>query len=282
MRLITYTLLLAFLAVTGTFFTACAQEKKLVKVWETDTMLRVPESVYFDKNDQLFFITNIEGNGWDADGKGSVVKLGLDRKLIKDNWITGLNAPKGIGRHKNLLYVADITQLVIIDIAKGEVKEKINVEGAERLNDVTVGAAGEVYVTDTKARRLYKFANHTTSVVLDSNQLKGPNGVLYFQGQLYIADAGSLYRIEANKSLTTLASGMEASTDGIIALGDGAFIVSCWIGTIYHVKKDGTKNLLLDTRAQKLNTADIDYDPKKKILFVPTFFGNKVVAYRVQ
>ncbi|GAB3009395.1 ATP-binding protein [Niabella terrae] len=243
----------------------------------------MPESVYQDRENNVLYVSNIDGaDGWTVDSVGSVVQLDFDGKLVKDNWVTGLNAPKGIGKFQNKLFVADVEELVIIDIASGQVLDKVKPEGAQRLNDVTVDDKGAVYVTDTKSRVLYRYVNNSFQVMLDSNKLKGPNGVLFSKGDLYIADAGSLYRIEQDNQLTELASGMEASTDGIVELENGDFIVSCWVGTVYYIGKDGSKKLLLDTRDQQMNTADIDYDPESRTLYIPTFFKNKLQAYKVE
>jgi hypothetical protein len=48
------------------------------------------------------------------------------------------------------------------------------------------------------------------------------------------------------------------------------------------VKTNGEKKLLLDTQKQGMNTADIGYDKKNKIVYVPTFWKNHVVAYQLQ
>ena len=40
--------------------------------------------------------------------------------------------------------------------------------------------------------------------------------------------------------------------------------------------------ILLDTREQKRNTADIGYDPAARIVYVPTFLKKSVVAYRLK
>jgi hypothetical protein len=40
--------------------------------------------------------------------------------------------------------------------------------------------------------------------------------------------------------------------------------------------------VLLDTREQKRNSADIGYNPKDKIIYVPTFFKKSVVAYQLK
>jgi hypothetical protein len=72
------------------------------------------------------------------DDKGSIGKIGLDGKIINIEWVRGLNAPKGMGIFKNNLYVADITDVVVIDIDKGEIKKRIPVPNAEGLNDNTV------------------------------------------------------------------------------------------------------------------------------------------------
>ena len=42
------------------------------------------------------------------------------------------------------------------------------------------------------------------------------------------------------------------------------------------------KQQLLDTRTQKINSADIGYDPKGKVVYVPTFFVNTVAAYELK
>ena len=75
---------------------------------------------------------------------------------------------------------------------------------------------------------------------------------------------------------------MDGGTDGIENVEGKDFLVSCWGGTVWYVKEDGTKTLLLDTREQKINAADIGYDAKNKIVYVPTFWKNSVVAYQLQ
>ena len=40
-------------------------------------------------------------------------------------------------------------------------------------------------------------------------------------------------------------------------------------------------SLLIDTRKDSVSAADIEYIAGKKLLLVPTFFKNKVVAYEL-
>ena len=92
-----------------------------------------------------------------------------------------------------------------------------------------------------------------------------------------------LFRSAAkDKTLTKLAEGMDESTDGLEQTKSGNFIVSCWSGIVYYVKPNGTKTVLLDTREQKLNTADIGFDAEKNVVYIPTFYGNKIVAYKLK
>lgn len=105
-----------------------------------------------DATHSFLFVSLIDGGPWDVDGKGGVGKLGLDGTHYT-YWIHGLNSPKGLGRHGNRLYVADISYVAVIDIAKGRIEKKIPIEGATGLNDITVDDAGIVYVSDSKAAR---------------------------------------------------------------------------------------------------------------------------------
>ncbi|MFL5743137.1 MAG: SMP-30/gluconolactonase/LRE family protein [Niastella sp.] len=259
---------------------AFSQEHQLVKKWETDTLLKVPESALYDAENKIIYVTNIDGQPWEKDNKGSVGKVGLDGKIITVDWVSGFNAPKGMGLYKNNLYVADVDKVGVIDIKKGVLTQTIPVTGAEGLNDLTVDKKGVIYVSDSKTKKIHRIENGQVTTWLEN--LKGPNGVLIDGDNLYILDAGGLYKVEKDKALTKLADGMEASTDGLEHVTGKDYIVSCWIGTVYYVKGDGTKQLLLDTREQKSNTADIGYDAKNRIVYVPTFFKNKIVAYELK
>lgn len=272
------TLVLSFI----TLLLSATAQHQLVKLWETDTTLKVPESVLFDGKNNVLYVTNIDGQPWELDGKGSVGKVGLDGKIIAVDWVSGLQAPKGMGLHKNKLYVADLTELVVIDITTGTVIERIVVEGAGGLNDVSADENGTVYVTDSRARRVYEIKDSKASLLLDSSKLKGPNGILKHKGSLYVLDAGSMYRMENDGSLTKLAEGMEGGTDGIENVSGGDFLVSTWGGVVYYVNADGTKEVLLDGRPQKINSADIGYDAAKRIVYIPTFWKNSVVAYELK
>ena len=74
---------------------------------------------------------------------------------------------------------------------------------------------------------------------------------------------------------------MPQGIDGIEPVGNGDFILTGWSGYIFYVFADGRIELLLDTHLDKKNSADIGFDPRRKILFVPTFNGKTVAAYRL-
>jgi hypothetical protein len=259
---------------------------KLVKIWETDSTLKVPESVLYDAGNKVLYVSNIDGTEpWAKDGKGSIGKVGLDGKIINAEWVTGLNAPKGMGMYKGKLYVADLTEIVVIDIAKGKIVQHRPIGGSVGLNDVSIDVKGILYVSDSKARNVYTMPVNMPKkmvLLLDSNQLKRPNGLLLHKNHFYVLDNGGMYRMEKDNTLTKIADGMEGGTDGIENVTGEDFLVSCWAGSIWYVKADGTKINLLDTQAQKINSADIGYDAKNKIVYVPTFWKNSVVAYQLQ
>jgi DNA-binding beta-propeller fold protein YncE len=240
-------------AATGLASTAAAQPK-LVKKWETEATLKVPESVYFDKAGKVLYVAT--------------------------EWVKGLNAPKGMALTKGTLWVADLNEVVGIDVAKGTIATRIPIEGATRLNDMTADAKGALYVSDSEQKKVHKIEGTTATTLLDG--LKGPNGLLAHGTDFYVLDSGTLYQVQAGKQLKTVAEGLEGGTDGIEPIKGGGFVVSAWAGVIYHVGADGTKHVLQDTRADKTNSADIGFDPDTSTVYVPTFFKNTVAAYTLQ
>ena len=269
--------LLYFLLLTASVTNLHAQT--VTRLWETDSVLKVPESVLFDASSKILFVSNIDGAAGEADGKGSIGKVGLDGKIINADWVSGLSAPKGMAIYKSDLYVADIDAVAVIDIKAGKIIKRIKVPGAIFLNDVSIDPSGIIYVSDSRMKKIHKIQNDVPAVLVDSMQ--GPNGLIFKSGKLYFLDNGSFYRLDGTTK-TLLAKGLESSTDGIEQVRAGEWIITSWIGAMYHVKEDGTVKELLNTKAQKINTADIGYDPAKQIIYVPTFSKNSIVAYQLK
>ena len=259
---------------------ASAQTHSLQKIWATDTLLRVPESVLYEAKGGFLYVSNIDGDPAQKDGKGSIGKVGLDGKIITTTWVKGLNAPKGMGIYKDLLYVADLSEVAVIDISKAEVIQRIPVPGAVFLNDITIDKNGTVYVSDTRTFKVHRIQKGVVSTLLEN--LKGPNGLLAIDNDLLILDRGNLLKLLPEGSLSNICTGMDPSTDGIEMVKKNEYLVSAWNGVLYYVYSNGSKQTLLDSRTQKINTADIGYDAKNRILYVPTFLKNNIVAYSLK
>jgi hypothetical protein len=261
----------------------CAQTSanvhSLAKIWETSPVVNVPESVLPDETHSFLFVSLIEGGPWDVDGKGGVGKLGLDGKHYDSTWITGLNAPKGLGRFGDRLYVADVSNVVVIDIAKGQIIKKIEITGANGLNDITVDASGIVYVSDSKAGLVYRIEKDVPVLYMD--HLDGANGLKATRNGLYILANKKVLIADMGKHLRTITD-LPNGGDGVEEVGNGDLLVSEWVGYVYYVYADGRKELLLDTHLQHRNTADICYDPSARTLWVPGFNGLTVTAYRLK
>jgi len=253
-------------------------QHELQPLWKTDTVLHTPESVLFDGKSKILYVSNI-GN-FEKEGTGSISKVGLDGKIIKNDWVTGLTATKGLGLYNNLLYAAETNTVAVIDVNNGTIVNRVPVEGAQLLNDITIDSKGIVYVSDTRTNKVHRIENGKASVYLEN--MKGANGLLAVGTDLYVLTDGSLQKIDANKNATTLATGMEGGTDGIEMVNAHEFVVTCWGGVIYYVKDDGSKQVMLDTRAQKINSADLGYDASSRTVYIPTFAKNSVVAFKLR
>ncbi|MBT1699436.1 ATP/GTP-binding protein [Fulvivirgaceae bacterium PWU4] len=248
--------------------------------WSSDTVLRIPESVLFDSKANVLYVSNIDGKSGEKDGKGFISKMSPDGKIIALEWATGLNAPKGMGLNKGSLYVADLTGVAVFDVATGKQTNRVEIEGAKFLNDITIDSKGNVYISDSETRKIHKLSGNKAELYFESPEFKRINGLLALKDELYVADAGNgkNYKLSADKKLTPYAE-TAPGADGIVLVGKDEYIVSSWSGEVYFVDANRKSQKLLDTKEQKLNSADIDYDSKTKTVFVPTFNGNKVMAY---
>jgi hypothetical protein len=261
------------------FLVTRAQKHSLTQLWSTDQIVNTPESVLPDLKNNLLYVSLIEGGPWDVDGKGGIGHMTTAGTKYDSLWISGLNAPKGLGMYKDKMYAADISEVVVVDIPKGKLLKKIPIEGASGLNDITVTDNGVVFVSDSKTGRIWKLENETPVLYLEN--VTGANGLKAVKDGLVYAKGPALMIVDDKKQIRQIAD-IGHDIDGIEPIGNGDYLATSWVGYIYYVYANGQTELLLDTHIEKKNTADIGYDQVKKIVYVPTFFDKRVVAYQLK
>ncbi len=246
-------------------------------LWETQH-LAVPESVLYHASEKQQYVSLIDGAGNVKDGKGGIAVLNPDGSVKKANWVKGLNAPKGLALYKKTLFIADIDAVVSIDIPTGKIINKLEIENAVFLNDVTVDKKGVVYVSDTRTNKIHRINDGKSELYLEN--VTSANGLKWIDKNLYVLANTELWKIDENKQSSIIAKGFEKPGDGVEQLQNGDFIVTCWAGLIYYVKANGEINKLQDVQGQ-MNTADLGYNPKENVLYIPTFNHNSVIAYKL-
>lgn len=270
---------------TGIAVSAAADEPRrgLTKLWETEAVLKVPEGARYDAANQVVYVSNIDGEPWADDQKGSVARIGLDGKVIDAEWITGLSCPKGLALSADgrSLYVVDAGGVVVVDVKAGAIANKIAIPEGVQLNDIASDGKDTFYVSDSRGRKVFVVKDGKASVFLDEAVLKGPNGLLVHDGTLYVLDNNALNRVTPDKTLEVIADGMTGGVDGVEHVGGGDFLVSVWGGALWYVKADGKKELLFDGKPTETRTADMGWDPATRTVYVPTFFKNTLIAFRL-
>lgn len=253
--------------------------QKLEKVWETSEGLKTPESVIYSAEKEVIYVANINGDPAAKDGNGYISVLEPDGSLKNAGWVTGLNAPKGMAIFKGKLYVSDIDQLVEIDIETGKVLKKYDAPGAVFLNDVTACMNGLIFVSDTRTAKIHVLNDGKLTVWMEGEPLKSPNGLMAEGGKLLVGDE-NIYEVDIQTKKVTLLVENAGGVDGLERNNTGELVFSNWPGRIF-IHRNGKTVKLLDTTAQELKTADIDFALKINLLLVPTFFSNQLVAYKI-
>ncbi len=257
------------------------QSDKLEKKWETHKTLETPESVLYDPVLKILFVSNINGKPTDKDGNGYISIVNLEGQITDQKWMTGLNAPKGMGIFKGTLYVTDIDRVAAIDIINREIKKFYEVPEAKFLNDIAIDQNGAVYISDMNSTRIYRIYNDNIELWLDQALLTNPNGLFVENDKLMIGCNKIVLANIQNKETTTWLEGT-GGIDGLEGTGDGRYLFSDWSGNVYMVGTDKKIEKILDTTGAGINAADIEFIPEKRLLLVPTFGDNRVMAYEIK
>ncbi len=257
--------------------------------WTIGEGITTPESVYYDAESGSLFISNVSGKPDEKDGVGYITKADRNGKVTSAQWISGLNAPKGMRSFNGSLWVTDIDQVLKINIAEKKIESTIAINGAKFLNDLAIDAQGRIYVSDTLTSRIYRIENEKVSVFIEGRNLESPNGLLIQGNHLVVAawgytedwsgkNLGNLYSIGlTTKRISKITQKPLGNLDGLEVDNTGNYLVSDWVsGKIFKVKPNGKFDVIFHGFK---NPADIAYISSTKTLIVPRMQENKVSGY---
>jgi gluconolactonase len=249
--------------------------------------LKNPESAAVAADGTIYVTTIGE---FDKDGDGQVLAF-APGKPVKV-FATGLNDPKGIVIHKDVLYVTDKTRIVKID-KEGKVSVAMKEEQFEPkptfLNDIDIDVdrEGSFVVTDSgddkgKGAAVYGVlfdAGFVTGAlaILDptiSPLVKRPNGALFDKKKdvLWIVDfeTGDLLRVpmvDVGAKPEKIAGGFPGG-DGLALDDDGNLYITSWkTGELWKLPAGKTEATLLSKEFKA--AADLCFDRANKRLIVP-------------
>jgi YD repeat-containing protein len=260
------------------------------------TGFATPESVLYDAAADRYLVSNVNGNPAAADNNGFISVLSPDGQVTALKWIESgkkgakLDAPKGMGIAKGVLYVADITQVRMFDAKSGAPKGAVAIPGATFLNDIAVTPDGKVYVSDTGVKvgaggfeptgtdSVYVIEKGKAKALAKSPDLGRPNGVSASGKGVIVVTFGSgeMYRLDDKGQKTDVTKPPKGMLDGVEAVGDD-LLVSSWEGSaVYRGKLGGTFTPVLEDQKAP---ADIGWDSKRSRVLVPHFMDDTVEAY---
>ena len=287
-------LTLAILASSLLFITsASADAEKPELIWELDGLSN-PESVVYDSKLNHLYVSNVNGGPNDKDGNGFISIVSMDGRIINEKWMTGLNAPKGLALHGRTLYVADIDELVTIDIDHGRIINRYKVDDAKFLNDVAATDNGDIYVSDMVLNRIHKLAGNDFSIWIESDELDNPNGLHFTEDDLIVGCwgkmtdgfatevPGHLKRISLKtKNISSIGDGSAVGNlDGVEGNDEIGFYVTDWMnGKLLHVDVKGVVTMLLEFNQ---GSADHEFLIDKGLIFIPQMNESKLFAYKLK
>ena len=182
---------------------------------------------------------------------------------------------------KTTLGGGGIDRIHVIDKNKNRIVKTVDVAGAKFLNDIAIDAIGNVYITDMAAGKVLILKNDSVETWIDLHGDSKPNGLFMETTDLLVGTAGGLLRIDLAGKDIKLEIPNKGGIDGLKKIRKGVYIVSDWKGKTQLIGINKAPEVIVDTSTDKINAADLEYIPDQKLLLIPTFFDNRVVAYRL-
>lgn len=285
--------LLSVLLATVLSTSIASASTTLTPAWKTTPELKGPESVIYHPGSDALYVSNVNGAPDAVDGNGFISQLSDEGEIEDLYWIDGLNAPKGLAIKDDLLYVADIDELVVIDINNRTISARYPADQAKFLNDVAIDQQGRVYVSDMMTNQIYRLAEGEFKLWMADSQLEAPNGLLVEGNKLIVGSWGEMtdgFATEVpghlkvidleSQDIKSLGDGNPVGNlDGVEADGRGNYLVTDWMsGRLLLITPTGSSETLIEFEQ---GSADHTVMPEKNLVIVPMMMQNQVQAFRI-
>jgi sugar lactone lactonase YvrE len=253
-----------------------------------------PESVKYDAEQDVFFISNQTGAGSAKDGNGYIARVSASdpdkSSVFVESGRNGavLDSPKGITLHGDTLWTADIDKLRAFDRHTGAPLATIDFApvGAVQLNDLMIAPDGSIRVTDTGIimgrdgvvhqgpDRIFSVGpGAAIRIVVEDNALQMPNGIAWDSaGRRWIVVSFAPYlgqilaMPESGSTRQVLHRSAWGNFDGVEVLPNGTILYASWRDSAVHVLEQGRERRLV---SQVPEPADIGIDTRRNRLAIP-------------
>lgn len=262
--------------------------------------LKVPESALHDAEQDVYFISVVNGPSAEKDNNGSIARVHPMTGQVDTAWVTAgrggavLNGPKGLALTGDTLWVADIDAVRAFHRRTGAPLASIDLrgQGAAFLNDLAVGSDGALYVTDTGTRydarglptagptQVFRISGGTGTVYLQAG--KGLNGIAWDArgGRWLLADFGGteIWSVTPGQAPALFAKG-PGQWDGIVVADDRVLVSSQASNAIHTFALDGSGGGKLVENVT--GVGDIGWDAARRRLLVPRLGAGRVEIYQL-
>jgi len=257
-----------------------------------DAGLQMPKSVLWDAGQDVYFVSNINGDSAIPNRNGFLSKIGPDGKVIALKFVDGskkaseLNSPKGLAIIGDILYVADLNVVRKFDRKSGKAKGVITVPNSVFLNDLSASPDGKtLYVSDSAVTfKAGSFAGTgkdaiyainvkkgSAAVLISDEALHWPSGLLADDDGVWVVALGAnhLFHVDQQGGTGPATRLPKGGLDGIVRLADGSFLISSWEASAIY--RGFSRGEFKEVISGIPSPADIGLDSKRNSLLIPIF-----------
>jgi hypothetical protein len=230
-----------------------------------------------------WLVSNVAGSATAKDGRGWLSFIPRRDAKVPPVWVEGFNAPSGMAVVGDRLYVADIDEVLVVNVGSRSIERRHRVPGARLLQGVTADPGGDVYVSDLLANKIHRLpAGGAPTLFVGLSALQGPAGLLVDGSDLVVASWGVITEPSSLKTRTpgrVLRVNLETrkvtpfgpaegigNLAGIVKDGARYVVTDRTRGVVLAVSADGVSPLF---KREFKGCAGLGFNPATRLLAIP-------------